>query len=264
MACASSISPSGMQIAGKHGIGVLSIASTSQDGLQALPTQWSFAEEAAQKHGKTVDRKNWRVLMFWHLAESKKQAIEEAKLGLQRWHNDYNVKVLGRPDAKHFDDPDELIEQFVGSGAPGAGIGVIGTPDELVTAIRNLQDVTGGFGCILGFAHDWASREATLRSWELAARYVIPAVNGYFRHQEKSADFLVEHQKELMAGAGAAIMAKIQSDPKAAAAMATTMKRMQERQGQGADTGWQPGGAANAAASGDGAASEETPAEKKG
>src|SRR5262249_17530902 len=41
MATASSISPSGMQIAGKHGIGVLSIASTSTEGIMALPTQWA-------------------------------------------------------------------------------------------------------------------------------------------------------------------------------------------------------------------------------
>ncbi len=47
MATASSISPSGMQIAGKYGIGVLSIASTSTEGILALPTQWGFAEEAA-------------------------------------------------------------------------------------------------------------------------------------------------------------------------------------------------------------------------
>ena len=52
-----------MQLAGKYGIGVLSIASTSTEGLQALPTQWGFAEEAAAKHGQTVDRTNWRVLM---------------------------------------------------------------------------------------------------------------------------------------------------------------------------------------------------------
>ena len=97
MAAASSISPSGMQLAGKYGIGVLSIASTSTEGLQALPTQWSFAEEAAQRHGQTVDRRDWRVLMAWHLAESKKQAEQEAVDGLQWWHNEYNVRVLGRP-----------------------------------------------------------------------------------------------------------------------------------------------------------------------
>ena len=69
MAAASSISPSGMQLAGKYGMGVLSIASTSTEGLQALPIQWSFAEEAAQRHGKTVDRRDWRVLVSFHLAE---------------------------------------------------------------------------------------------------------------------------------------------------------------------------------------------------
>ena len=49
MATASSISPSGMQIAGKYGIGVLSIASNSTEGTAALPTQWGFAEEAARE-----------------------------------------------------------------------------------------------------------------------------------------------------------------------------------------------------------------------
>ena len=71
MATASSISPSGMQIAGKYGIGVLSIASNSTEGINALPTQWGFAEEAAAKHGSVVDRADWRVLMAFHLAETR-------------------------------------------------------------------------------------------------------------------------------------------------------------------------------------------------
>ena len=55
----------------------------------------------------------------------------------------------------------------------------------MVTAIRNLQEVTGGFGVVLGFAHDWANREATLRSWELFARFVVPELNGYTRNQQR-------------------------------------------------------------------------------
>lgn len=230
MVTASSISPSGMQIAGKYGIGVLSIASTSSEGIRALPTQWSFAEESAARHGTTVDRKNWRVLMSWHLAESKKEAQSEAKLGLQRWNNEYNVHVLGRPDAVHVDDPDELVARVSGSGAPGAGAAVVGTPDELVAAVRNLQQVTGGFGVVLGFAHDWASREAMLRSWELFARFVVPELNGYTRNQRGSADFLHDNKEGLIKGAAAAIMAKIQADPRAAAAMAVTMQQAKEQQ----------------------------------
>ena len=237
MTTASSISPSGMQIAGKYGIGVLSIASTSSEGLQALPTQWSFAEEAAAKHGTTVDRKNWRVLMSWHLAESKKEAESEAKHGLQRWHNEYNVHVLGRPGATHVDDPDELLAQIAGQGASGGGAAIVGTPDELVSAIRNLQEVTGGYGVVLGFVHDWANREAMLRSWDLFARYVVPEINGYTRNLQGSADYVHDNKKELIAGATAAVMAKVKEDPRAAEAMTVTIQQMKERAQGG---GWRP------------------------
>jgi limonene 1,2-monooxygenase len=225
MGTASSISPSGMTLAGKYGMGVLSIASNSTEGIQALPTQWGFAEDAAAEHGQVVDRKNWRVMMAFHLAESVEQARNEAVDGLQRWHNEYNVWTLGRPNATHIEDKWELLDQTTGVGASGAGAAVIGTPDELVAAIRHLQEITGGFGVVLGFAHDWANREATMRSWELVARYVIPELNGYTAGLRESQQYLNANQAELMAGAGRAVISKILSNEKAAAAMQTTMEQ---------------------------------------
>ena len=62
-AVASIVSPSGMTLAGKHRAGVISVGSLSKEGIRALPLQWSFAEESAAKHGNTVDRKDWRVLL---------------------------------------------------------------------------------------------------------------------------------------------------------------------------------------------------------
>ena len=225
MAAASSISPSGMQLAGKYGMGVLSIASTSTEGLAALPIQWSFAEGAAKRHGKTVDRRDWRVLVSFHLAESQKQAEHEAVDGLWWWHNEYNVRVLGRPGALRVEDKWALMEQVNGSGS-GVGSAVIGTPDQAVTMIRNLQQVTGGFGVVLGFAHDWANREATLRSWELFARYVIPELNGYTRNQKASADYLADHKQELMTGRVASIKATVEGNEKAQAALAVTLQQL--------------------------------------
>ena len=78
-AVASQISPSGMTLAGKYGIGVISLGSMSSEGLTALPTQWGFAEKAAKKHGTTVDRKNWRVLLYWHIAETREKARERGQ-----------------------------------------------------------------------------------------------------------------------------------------------------------------------------------------
>jgi limonene 1,2-monooxygenase len=226
VATASSISPSGMQLAGKYGCGVLSIASTSTEGIQALPTQWSFAEESAAAHGQTVDRRDWRVLIAFHIAETREQARAEAVHGLHRWHNEYNVWTLGRPGAQHVENPWDLLDQVTAGGANGAGAAVVGTPDDLVATIRHLQQITGGFGVVLGFAHDWANREATWRSWELVARYVVPEINGYTRRLRDSMQYLHDHQAELMAGAGAAVMQKIMAHPRAAQAMATTMEQM--------------------------------------
>jgi limonene 1,2-monooxygenase len=223
MVAASSISPSGMTLAGKYGMGVLSIASNSTEGISALPTQWGFAEQAATEHGQVVDRKNWRVMMAFHLAESKEQARNEAVDGLHRWHNEYNVHTLGRPNATVVDDKWELLDQTTNAGASGAGAAVVGTPDELVAAIRHLQEITGGFGVVLGFAHDWANREATLRSWDLLARYVIPEINGSTKWLRESQDYLHANQAELMAGASRAVVSKILEHEGAAAALATTM-----------------------------------------
>src|SRR4029453_4935700 len=42
---ASQITPSGMNLARKDGIGIISIGSMLIEGLQSLPQQWAFAEE---------------------------------------------------------------------------------------------------------------------------------------------------------------------------------------------------------------------------
>ena len=167
--------------------------------------------------------------MAFHLAETREQARAEAVHGLHRWHNEYNVWTLGRPGAVAVDDPWDLLDRTTQGGAEGAGAAVVGTPDDLVAAIRHLHDITGGFGVVLGFAHDWANREATLRSWDLVARYVVPEINGLTTGLRASAQYLHDNQADLMGGASRAVMAKIMAHDGAAKAMATTMEQMQQR-----------------------------------
>ncbi len=213
-AVASMISPSGMTLAGKHSTGVLSIGSMSSAGLDALPTQWSFAEESAAKHGNTVSRDDWRVVMSWHIAETREQARDEAREGLFRWHNEYNVGTLMRPDMEAFATPEEALDGI----GNAAGASVIGTPDDLVNAIRRMVDVTGGFGTVIGFAHDWANPANTARSWDLVARYVIPEVNGMLDGYGDSQRHVIEH-RGVFDRAGDAIMAKINENERAVRAM---------------------------------------------
>ena len=216
MAVASMISPSGMTLAGKHGCGVLSLGSMSTTGLAALPTQWGFAEQSAMQHHNAVDRRDWRVVMSWHIAETREQARAEAKHGLQRWHNEYIVGTLMRPGEKIYETAEEAVEDVASLGIAGASI--IGTPDDLVASIRNLQQVTGGFGTVVGFIHDWANPANTAKSWDMVARYVIPEVNGMLDAYRESQRHVIQN-RAIFDRAGEAVMQKIMAHEGAAAAL---------------------------------------------
>ncbi len=221
-AVASQISPSGMTLAGKHGIGIISIGSLSNEGLNALPTQWGFAEAAAAKHGTAVDRRNWRVLLSWHIAETRDKARAEARDGLMHHHNDYIRAVLQRPGAPAFRTPDEAVDQTAFSDA---AVATIGTPDDLVRRIKSVLEISGGFGTVVGFVHDWANPENTARSWDMVARYVVPEINGYLASLRQSADF-VANNRAVFDRSRDAVMAKINENEAAAAALAVTRSQM--------------------------------------
>jgi limonene 1,2-monooxygenase len=162
IAVANSVSPAGMIVAGKYGVGVLSIAG----GSEMMARQWGYAEESAAQHGQTMQRQDWRVVRSLHLAESREQAYREAERGERNETNEY-FGGIGAPPTT------ETLEQVVKSGAA-----IVGTPEDAIAAIDQLIEASGGFGTLLFRAHEWASREATLRSFELFARYVMPRFQG--------------------------------------------------------------------------------------
>ena len=207
-----------MTLAGKYGIEIISLGSMSTQGLMALPTQWSFAEDAARKHGTSVSRSDWRVLLSWHIAESREQARREAGAGLMRWHNEYNVGTLQRPGLQPFTWPEDAVEKTAGGESAAS---TIGTPDDLVKTIKKLMEVSGGVGHIIGFVHDWANPQDTRRSWDMVARYVVPEIKGYLDGLRKSQKFLIEN-RAVFDRAGQAVMAKIMENEKAAAALPLT------------------------------------------
>jgi limonene 1,2-monooxygenase len=214
-AVASSVSPSGMTLAGKHGTGVLSVASTSTAGLAALPLQWSYATDSAAKHGNEVDRADWRVVLNWHIAETRDKAREEARDGLMRWNNEYGVGTLAGGEGPIYKNGDEAVDAMAFS--EGSAM-VIGTVDDLVERILELSEITGGFGTVLGFVHDWCTRTNNLKSWDMVARYVIPKVNNELGSMHES-NLYVRENRDTWARATKAVIAKIIENPAAAAAL---------------------------------------------
>jgi limonene 1,2-monooxygenase len=59
-----------------------------------------------------------------------------------------------------------------------SGLGSIGTADDAVAQIERLQKQSGGFGCYMTLAHEWANPQASKRSYELIAQRVFPHFQG--------------------------------------------------------------------------------------
>lgn len=173
VAVASMQSPAGMILAGKHGLGVLSLSSFSGVRGSVDPkAQWRIAEQAAAEAGTTIRREEWRLVMPIHLAESRREAIEDVRIGAGRYLVEYLEGTNGR--RRPIEAPLELLaEQLAESGS-----WIIGTPDDCIAALERLDELTGGYGGLLLLAVDWAPREKLLKSYELLARHVMPRFQG--------------------------------------------------------------------------------------
>src|SRR5262249_19610767 len=154
----------------------------------------------------------------WHIAETREKARAEARDGLLRHHNEYITATLQRPGARPFETADEAVDKT--AFAPGAAA-TIGTPDDLVERIKSVLEISGGFGTVVGFVHDWANPENTMRSWDMVARYVVPEINGYLAGLRTSREFVASN-REYFNRARQAVMAKITENEAAAAALAVT------------------------------------------
>jgi limonene 1,2-monooxygenase len=162
-------SPSGPRLAGRYGVGLLSIGATISEGFDVLHLHWDVMEERAAQFGTVADRAKWRLVGPMHLAESKEQAIRDVRHGLDAFC-DYTQKTVAAPQ---FRAAGATFDERV-AWVNNTGLGVIGTPDEAIGQIERLAQQSGGFGCYLMMAHEWADPEATRRSYELFARHVMP------------------------------------------------------------------------------------------
>jgi len=202
MAVASLRSPSGALAAGKHGIGLLSLGGTNDEALAAHAENWRRCEEAADEHGQTVARNNWRIVTLIHLAETREQAEADVAFGLDTFAGYFRdiaptpIVPPGTPD------PLAYLRE--------SRMAVIGTPDEAIEHIERLWQGSGGFGALLQLAHEWANWEATQKSYELMARYVIPHFQGAMDRQRDSHAYTTANRDTYVGAVDAAINTEIE------------------------------------------------------
>ena len=197
VAVAASFTPSGPTAAGKHGVGLLSVAGVSNDAFERT---WGWAEEAAADSGKKVNRADWKVVIPIHLADSKEEAMNDVREGYKR------QAYVG----------DRYIQEGPASPPPFAGGApdiegamardgvIVGTPDDAIAAVKRIQERSGGIGGILGLAHEWTTTEKTHRSYELWMRYVAPVFQGQLSVLEDNRNWIETRMQQVFAHTGAA------------------------------------------------------------
>ena len=192
IAVAAAQSPSGMVAAGKHGLGVLSVSVIRGGSVSSnLGGFWKIAEETAEEHKQTVDRNEWRIVLHVHLADSKKDAIEQVRERSAAYQYDYFHQTMGMPF--DYEGPKEKIVDYMTQN----GAWCVGTPDDLIAKIHELNEQSGGFGGFMIQATEWGTREQVLHSYELIARYVMPHFQGSLTNLQTSQKWSEDHREEL-------------------------------------------------------------------
>src|SRR5580700_8706342 len=201
LAVAAARSPAGSLAAGKYGIGMLSIGGTSPMAMEAHTRNWGLYEETARTNGHVPDRRNWRIVGMFHIAETREQARKNVQFGVQAFANyfrDVATFPIIPPDVP---DPYEWLVE--------TGTGCIGTPDDAIAYIDRLIAGSGGFGVLCELAQNWADWEATKRHYELMARFVHPHFQKSRELLRGSYEFATSHHEDFTGKAGAAIQAEI-------------------------------------------------------
>jgi limonene 1,2-monooxygenase len=186
MAVASAMTPFGAILAGKHGLGMLCVAASNPAGYDVLDTNWGAANKAAAAAGRTMDRRDLRLVAPFHIAETREQAMNNVRWGWDKFKY-YNNQVAPGGGGIFGGSIDDMVER---------GGACIGTPDDAVAFLERYWNKTGGFGCILHIAINWARFEDMKRSYEMFMRYVMPKFCGHNEWREASLDWLKDNSEE--------------------------------------------------------------------
>ncbi len=185
VAVAGSFSPAGPKLAGRHGVGLLSIGATSPQGFENLATHWAVAEAEAERAHTTIDRRNWRLVAPMFLADTEAEARRALRFGYEQI-SDYLSHILPIPTGPRL-SLDERID-----AANASGSAVIGTADRAVAQIQRLVDASGGFGTVLLNGGYWGDVDTTMRSYQIFAERVLPHFNGQAATGVASYDWVLD------------------------------------------------------------------------
>ncbi len=132
-------------------------------------------EEGAREAGRdpAKARQSWCITREVYVAESKEQALEDLRSGIEGYY-EYMFDIGLAPFMKR--DADQEVEDLTVEWMVENVPFLIGSPDDVVKQIKALHDRVGPFGQLLINHHDWGLPQYKWnQSLEWFAEEVIPA-----------------------------------------------------------------------------------------
>ena len=139
---------------------------------------WQTYEAAATEAGRTPDRRDWKIARSIFLADTTAEAVERARTNSLGQNYEYIGRLfdkgLGRKIYKRdLDMPDSECQlDFLMSEQI-----IAGDVDEVLRRLLAMVEETGEFGTLVLMSYDWDDKESWVRSIELFARELMPALN---------------------------------------------------------------------------------------
>ena len=167
--------------------GVTAAAARGWDPISAnflqpkwVKTHWPQYEKGCMAANRIADPANWRVAKSIFVADTEQKAREYALANdgpYYQYYKSLSTKLIkaGRANLFKIDqnqadvdlELDEIVRQLV----------IFGTPETVTDQLLAFRDEVGPFGTLLYAGHDWKDRELAVRSMELMATKVMPAIN---------------------------------------------------------------------------------------
>jgi alkanesulfonate monooxygenase SsuD/methylene tetrahydromethanopterin reductase-like flavin-dependent oxidoreductase (luciferase family) len=129
---------------------------------------------------RAADPGNWRIAKSIFVADTEDQARKYALAEDGPYYYYYRSLITklvkaGRANLFKIDqdqvdenlDLDEIVQQLI----------IFGTPESVTDQLLAFRDEVGQFGTLLYAGHDWKDRALAVRSMELMAADVMPAIN---------------------------------------------------------------------------------------
>jgi alkanesulfonate monooxygenase SsuD/methylene tetrahydromethanopterin reductase-like flavin-dependent oxidoreductase (luciferase family) len=147
---------------------------------QWVKTHWPNYVSGCERGGRRADPANWRVAKSIFVADNLAAARRYATAPDGPYYNYYRslgMKLFRSGRANLFKRDQKAPDSAVTTEGIVDDVVIWGTPDKVADDLLAFREEIGDFGTLLYAGHDWADRTLALRSMELMAEKVLPAVN---------------------------------------------------------------------------------------